>query len=87
MIAGWLGDIEEDVRNRLCGHGAMSARELAESLGVPESCAVGYVLLLASAGRLTIERVSLPRPDQRGDGRSGGAGTAVEPARGATRAA
>jgi hypothetical protein len=39
-----------------------AARELADSLGVSEACALGYITLLASAGRLRIETVALPRP-------------------------
>lgn len=60
MIPGWLDEIEEEVARCLCGSRALSARELAEALGVCEESAISYIALLASAGRLTIERVGLP---------------------------
>jgi len=60
LIPGWLDEIEEEVARCLCGGRALSARELAEALGVSEASAISYITLLASAGRLTIERVGLP---------------------------
>ena len=62
MIAGWLASVEEDVATCLCARGSVSARQLAEHLGVSEACAVSYICLLASTGRLTVERVSLLPP-------------------------
>ncbi len=74
MIPGWLDEIEEDVEMCLGGRAGVSTRELAKSLGLSEGSAVSYICLLASAGRLTIERVSLPRAaDRRGDTGGGAA--------------
>jgi predicted ArsR family transcriptional regulator len=61
MIPGWLDAIEAEVVASLGPRGSASARELADSLGVSEACALGYITLLASAGRLRIEAVSRPR--------------------------
>ena len=60
MIPGWLDALQAEVAECLCARGSLSAHELAEWLGVSEAAAVSYITLLASAGRLTIERVSLP---------------------------
>ena len=60
MIPGWLDAIEDEVKTGLNPGGRISARELADALGVSERCAVGYITLLASSGRLRIEAVSLP---------------------------
>jgi len=62
MIPGWLDAIEAEVVASLGPRGSASARELADSLGVSEACALGYITLLASAGRLRIDAVALPRP-------------------------
>lgn len=70
MIPGWLDTIEDEVAVCLASRGSLSARELAEALQISEACAISYVALLASAGRLTIERVSLPT-DRRGKDRPG----------------
>ena len=63
MIPGWLDAIEHEVTTCLCGRESLSPPELAARLGISEEGAVSYVCLLASEGRLTIERVSLPRAD------------------------
>jgi DNA-binding Lrp family transcriptional regulator len=60
MIPGWVDAIEEEVRSCLRSAGRVSARELAEALGVSEESAVSYITLLAASGRLRIEAVSLP---------------------------
>ncbi len=60
MIPGWLDEIETEVLGCLCHRGPMSARQLAEALGVSETSAVQYVYLLASERRLSIERVAAP---------------------------
>jgi hypothetical protein len=60
MIPGWLDAIEAEVTACLESHGSLSARQLADSLGVSETCALGYITLLAGAGRVRIEAVSLP---------------------------
>jgi Winged helix-turn-helix DNA-binding len=60
MIPGWLDEIEREVLGCLRGRGSLSVRELAEALGVSEPCASSQVILLVSARRLAIERVSLP---------------------------
>ncbi len=77
MIPNWLDEVEDEVATCLATGGSMSARGLAESLGVSESCAVSYIALLASAGRLTIERVSLARPPAESAGVQAGLGTEV----------
>jgi hypothetical protein len=56
MIPGWLDEIEREVLGCLRGRGSLSVWEL----GVSESCASSQVILLVSARRLAIERVSLP---------------------------
>ncbi len=64
MIPGWFEALGEVVATRLAARGGMSARELAESLGVSERAAVSYIAMLAAAGHLTIERVApCPGPD------------------------
>lgn len=60
MIPGWIDAIEAEVKSHVNPGGRVSARELADALGVSERCAVGYITLLASSGRLRIEAVSLP---------------------------
>lgn len=60
MIATWLDEIEEQVRAALEGREGVSAWELGSRLGVSEESAVSFIGLLASSGRLIIERVSLP---------------------------
>jgi hypothetical protein len=60
MIPGWLDELEDEVARALPGEGSVSLGTLAAALGVSERCATSYVALLASAGRLTIERVSVP---------------------------
>ncbi len=57
VIPGWLDEIEAEVVGCLCRRGPMSSRQLAEALGVSEGSAVHYIHLLASEGRLSIERV------------------------------
>lgn len=57
MIPGWLDEIEEEVVSCLCDRGKTSVRELASGLGISEAAALHYVYLLASEGRLTIERI------------------------------
>jgi DNA-binding transcriptional regulator GbsR (MarR family) len=59
MIPGWLDDLEVEVLGCLARRGSMSVSELAEALGVSETCAASYAILLASARRLAIERVAL----------------------------
>jgi hypothetical protein len=61
MIEGWLDEIEAEVRTGVAGRRSLSVAELAAALRVSERCAENYVTLLASAGRLRIERVALPR--------------------------
>jgi hypothetical protein len=61
MIPGWLDELEGEVARALATKESVSLGELAAALRVSEPCASSYVALLASAGRLTIERVSLPR--------------------------
>jgi len=61
MIANWLDEIEDRVRAVIEEGGSrLSARELGGRLGVSEESAVSFIGLLASSGRLVIERVSLP---------------------------
>jgi hypothetical protein len=59
MIPGWLDELEGEVARALATEGSLSLPELAAALRVSEPCASSYVVLLASAGRLTIDRVSL----------------------------
>lgn len=63
MVPGWLDAIEAEVTACLGPHDRLSARDLASALRVSESCALGYIVLLAGAGRLRIEAVSLPAGD------------------------
>jgi hypothetical protein len=75
MIANWLEEIEEQVRAVIeQGGNAPSALELGRRLGVSEESAVSFIGLLASSGRLVIERVSLPRGAR---GRRDGHGTSA----------
>jgi hypothetical protein len=60
MIANWLDEIETDVRAALAQRDSLSARELGRRLGVSEESAISFIALLASSGRLVIERVALP---------------------------
>jgi hypothetical protein len=60
MIVNWLDEIEEQVRAVMTEPGGLSARELGDRLGVSEESAVSFISLLASSGRLVIERVALP---------------------------
>ena len=61
MIEGWLDEIEAEVRAAVGSRRTLSVTELAAALHVSERCAESYVALLASAGRLSIERIGLPR--------------------------
>jgi hypothetical protein len=61
MIDHWLDEIEGQVRDVLKERGPLSARDLGCRLGVSEASAVSFIGLLASSGRLVIERVGLPR--------------------------
>lgn len=58
MIEGWVEDLEQEVRTCL-GRGSLTPEQLAARLGVSPATAVSFILLLASADRLRIERVSL----------------------------
>ena len=60
MIANWLDEVETDVRAALVQRGSLSARDLGRRLGVSEESAISFIMLLASSGRLVIERVALP---------------------------
>ena len=66
MIPGWVDEIEAEVVGCLCHRGPMSARQLAEALGVSEASAVHYIHLLASEGRLSIERVTVAGESEAG---------------------
>lgn len=61
MIPGWIDDIEQDVARCFCDGDTISPSELARRLGISESSAVSLICLLAPEGRVSIERVSLPR--------------------------
>ena len=63
MIPGWLDEMEADVVACLEGRDHVSVDEMAEALGMSEESAVRYITLLASAGRLRIDAVSLPPPE------------------------
>jgi hypothetical protein len=58
MIPDWVEEVEQDVRACCCDGRAISPREIAARLGISERSAVSYICLLASEGRVTIERVS-----------------------------
>jgi len=66
MIPGWLDEIEAEVMGCLCHRGPLSARQLAEALGVSEDSAVHFIHLLASEGRLSIERVAVAGESEAG---------------------
>jgi len=82
MIPGWLDEIEREVVNCL-GGGSLHPHDLAGRLGVSERCAIGYITMLALAGRLVIELVATP-PGRRGEAPPpstvGSPRTAAEPA-------
>jgi hypothetical protein len=59
MIPGWFDEIEREVVSCL-GGGSLHPHGLAGRLGVSERCAVGYITMLALAGRLVIELVAPP---------------------------
>jgi hypothetical protein len=59
MIPGWLDEIEREVVSCLGGV-SLHPHELAGRLGVSERCAIGYITMLALAGRLVIELVATP---------------------------
>jgi hypothetical protein len=59
MVPGWLDSIEDEVATCLRKRGSLSPGELAGELGLKESSALSYILLLAATGRLAIERVGL----------------------------
>ncbi|HXG04048.1 MAG TPA: winged helix-turn-helix domain-containing protein [Candidatus Binatia bacterium] len=61
MIDDWIEQVEAEVMACLRDAPTMSPRELAARLGTSESTAISYICLLASEGRLTIERVSAPK--------------------------
>jgi hypothetical protein len=66
MVPGWLDEIEREVVSCL-GGGGLHPHDLAGRLGVSERCAIGYITMLALAGRLVIELVALP-PAGRNEG-------------------
>ena len=74
VIPGWLDEIEAEVVGCLCHRGPMSARQLAEALGVSEGSAVHFIHLLASEGRLSIERVVVAGETEAGPLRGPAAG-------------
>ena len=59
MITNWLDEVETDVRAALVQQGSLSARDLGRRLAVSEESAISLITLLASSGRLVIERVAL----------------------------
>jgi DNA-binding Lrp family transcriptional regulator len=62
MIGDWIAELEAEVLACLREGAAISPGELAARLGTSESTAISYICLLASEGRLTIERVLAPKP-------------------------
>ncbi len=65
MVPEWLDEIEDDVAKCLGRGRGLSPRELGEALGISESSALSYILLLAATGRVAIERVGLmPAADE-----------------------
>jgi hypothetical protein len=60
MIPGWIDAIDAEVRASMCARDGFTPAELAAALGVGESCAARYILLLADAGRLRIAAAAWP---------------------------
>lgn len=60
MVPGWIDAIDAEMRGAMPTPGPFTPGELANALGIPETCAVRYIGLLADAGRLCIEAVALP---------------------------
>ena len=63
MIPGCLDEMEADVVACLQGRDRLPVDAIADALGMSEESAVRYITLLASAGRLRIDAVSLPGPE------------------------
>jgi DNA-binding Lrp family transcriptional regulator len=59
MVPGWLDEMEADIVKCLGGRCRVSTAELAQALGVSEGSATRFIAMLASAGRLRIDAVSL----------------------------
>ena len=57
MITDWIDEVEHEVLGCFCGAGTISPVEVAARLGISERSAVSYICLLASDGRVSIERV------------------------------
>ncbi len=74
MIPGWLDEIEHDVTSCMCNRERMSARELADALGISEVSAMHYLYMLAAEGRLAIEMFAVASKD------SATRGTSLRPA-------
>ncbi|HXG16854.1 MAG TPA: hypothetical protein VNK50_11435 [Calidithermus sp.] len=68
MIGDWVEELEAEVLACLRDVATMTPHEMAERLGISEGTAISYICLLASEGRLTIERVSAPKPAASVDG-------------------
>jgi hypothetical protein len=66
MIAHWFEDFVEDVC-ACCGPRGTTPEELAARLGVSTATAVSLIVLLASEGRIRIDRVSLPTANGRAE--------------------
>jgi hypothetical protein len=59
MVTGWLDEMEAEVVNCVGGRRRITTAELARGLGVSEDSATRLIAMLASAGRLRIDSVSL----------------------------
>ena len=63
---GWWNEIDRDVRAILEGSGPMSPRDIARQLRLSEGAVASVLAMLAQEGKLRINQVELPKPD---DGR------------------
>lgn len=66
MIAHWFEDFFEDIC-ACCGPRGATPEELAARLGVSTGTAVSLIVLLASEGRIRIDRVSVPTANVRAE--------------------
>jgi hypothetical protein len=60
MVPGWIDAIDAEVCGAISRPGPFTPGELARALRVSEACAFRYIVLLAEAGRLRIEAVTVP---------------------------
>jgi DNA-binding Lrp family transcriptional regulator len=60
---GWWNEIDDEIRHCLERNGAMTPAEIGRQLHLSESAVTSVVSMLAQEGRVRIERVELPPPE------------------------